>query len=837
MAQQVSESNRLSQEMRQHVENNHNLDKRFMPNGRVEHVLDRANLTTLFQERLVRRGSNASAAEYAAKTIGEANRYLPRRKLLAIIIFGNADQNLETFVDWLERDFSDAPSDEGLPLKDHDEVNRWFGDGAERFLEIQPIFNPHVYRDKTPLYIEKNEERFYRHPLIGDPGNLGNGAFGLVENIIVAAGHFVENGIPNAQATSLARKVFKDRESAQEANLDFANEEGIQAQLEAQPWVHRNLMRNRGSIVVREGTVVCHYTLLYDLAKSNLREALTNTDASKLLARASLDDKYQLIHYFTDLVDGVAHFHDASIIHMDIKWDNILVVIEHGKTYWRLADYNLSTLKTRKTDQNATSSTNSKRPPGVFQAPEVRGTGDGNVGWWSDYWSLGCLLIYLLAYLDGGAYAIEILEYYLRKYDPTYGRFYSMKRKKFPPMEIAGVNEGFEKFCELLRVNAQARDLEAGIPGEGEGSLVDIMLKFVKEHIFIVNHKKRKMSKYKTHYFVQMIKQTKEGYARLKNDDFNNPSEMQQAASRVANPFCHNHKKSSFIGTSFSLRVFRGSAGRSSSALVRPRPNQNNHVVLELNDQTGCGTPASHNVHASRHDELPGPFDPSDTRTPVLPNPQRSYTASLQSPPQPQECSLLCTAVTRSSENSSALDDAHASLDSPTNACPGCHNAPLHTLISRFYSPHCETLLKTLLEPMRDVDLNSKDRHERTPLQAALRKGNLGVSELLLERHTRWGVKIDWTYISNHWHHYNRDIQNLERTLEGHSGYVLSVAFSHDLTRLASTSHDKTVKIWDTSNGACLQTLEGHSKSVGSVAFSHDPKDARKLLEHSSCKK
>src|SRR5437764_6842758 len=45
------------------------------------------------------------------------------------------------------------------------------------------------------------------------------------------------------------------------------------------------------------------------------------------------------------------------------------------------------------------------------------------------------------------------------------------------------------------------------------------------------------------------------------------------------------------------------------------------------------------------------------------------------------------------------------------------------------------------------------------------------------------------------------------QTLEGHSGSVYSVAFSHDSTRLASASYDGTVKIWDTRSGKYLQTL------------------------------
>ena len=52
------------------------------------------------------------------------------------------------------------------------------------------------------------------------------------------------------------------------------------------------------------------------------------------------------------------------------------------------------------------------------------------------------------------------------------------------------------------------------------------------------------------------------------------------------------------------------------------------------------------------------------------------------------------------------------------------------------------------------------------------------------------------------------------QTLEGHTDWVRSVAFSHDGRRLASGSDDDTVRIWDTETGALQQTLEGHTAWV-----------------------
>ena len=65
--------------------------------------------------------------------------------------------------------------------------------------------------------------------------------------------------------------------------------------------------------------------------------------------------------------------------------------------------------------------------------------------------------------------------------------------------------------------------------------------------------------------------------------------------------------------------------------------------------------------------------------------------------------------------------------------------------------------------------------------------------------------------------------QQLElQTLEGHNGYVYTVAFSQDGKRLASGSYDKTIRLWDVATGSALQTLSGHEAAVYSVAWSAD---------------
>ncbi|KAK2464505.1 hypothetical protein APHAL10511_003484 [Amanita phalloides] len=58
---------------------------------------------------------------------------------------------------------------------------------------------------------------------------------------------------------------------------------------------------------------------------------------------------------------------------------------------------------------------------------------------------------------------------------------------------------------------------------------------------------------------------------------------------------------------------------------------------------------------------------------------------------------------------------------------------------------------------------------------------------------------------------------------EGHTGQVMSVAFSPDGTRIVSGSDDCTIRVWDARSGDVVAgPFKGHRDYVRSVAFSPD---------------
>jgi len=60
------------------------------------------------------------------------------------------------------------------------------------------------------------------------------------------------------------------------------------------------------------------------------------------------------------------------------------------------------------------------------------------------------------------------------------------------------------------------------------------------------------------------------------------------------------------------------------------------------------------------------------------------------------------------------------------------------------------------------------------------------------------------------------------RTLLGHRGAVVAVAYSPDGGEIVTGSRDRTARLWDPRTGRALAVLEGHTSPVTSVSFSGD---------------
>ncbi|MFE0845877.1 NB-ARC domain-containing protein, partial [Streptomyces rochei] len=140
------------------------------------------------------------------------------------------------------------------------------------------------------------------------------------------------------------------------------------------------------------------------------------------------------------------------------------------------------------------------------------------------------------------------------------------------------------------------------------------------------------------------------------------------------------------------------------------------------------------------------------------------------------------------------------------------------TDLTRIDTPHARPLARSL----------AQTAHLLTPTDPP--HSLTGVLHTRLSTHPHWQPQITARQhdpaqrpcLINQWPLPDAPSPALHRTLTGHTGQVLSVAIAPDGTWLATTSFDKTVRIWDRATGTCTATLTGHTGQVLSVAIAPD---------------
>ncbi|KAI0889174.1 kinase-like protein [Annulohypoxylon maeteangense] len=369
------------------------------------------------------------------------------------------------------------------------------------FIDTQPCFCPIVLLQGEDVQVPEGGRQ--RLPYLSKDKLLGEGAYGQVYSVKVAAGHLRDNhsSMANTKPILIARKDFKKSDGFQK---EYDNMKRILYTTRKCD----NILETLGSLQ-RGGNT---FSLFMPLAecdlgkwmKMNLPPTHDLKKAEFLQCASGLADGLEFLH--SEIKD---ENHNRMICyHMDLKPANILVFRherEPDKLIWKISDFGMSRVKFLRHNTNAdyrdisiafqkreetiVSGTENQRAEGTFLAPESS-VSLRKMNEKSDVWSLGCVVSVILTYLDEGQGGIDR---------------YSDDRCDRSKQQGAGSGDFFfihhNNFGKKAKVNPAVKDChkrlikQAKLRSSAEGDVVADLLKHIEEDILQLDPSRRDSAK------------------------------------------------------------------------------------------------------------------------------------------------------------------------------------------------------------------------------------------------------------------------------------------------------------------------------------------------------
>ncbi|KAL4919760.1 kinase-like domain-containing protein [Aspergillus aurantiobrunneus] len=329
------------------------------------------------------------------KPFGERDIPLIKEKFLqtlSILVYINWDQWKRFRTIFLEHE---NRADEHIPENDGRRLSSesFLGVSATAFVQVRYIFCPVDIEQGKSLELVGS----WRLPFI-DGRLIGRGGYGSVTKERVATGHLrYKDGRRSLNGPSYIackRFVSHDDFEREKTNLEILQKE---------------LRKKENSGIMPFFTTITighEFNLFFECADMDLDDFL--------LGQSDGIDFGRLIAESSDLADALEFLHEdidpkLLFVHRDLKPANILVFKSPDSPVgkWKISDFGISIIRSRQEMRQLSTSRETLQYPTAalgggsgYHSPEA--VHDGLFGQKSDVWSLGCILVRILAFgLDG----------------------------------------------------------------------------------------------------------------------------------------------------------------------------------------------------------------------------------------------------------------------------------------------------------------------------------------------------------------------------------------------------------------------------------------------------